>query len=185
MGRDLKGRLVGSTRVRRSKKCLCGCGKLANPGKKYINGHTMKGRAHPNPVLKKGMCLMSKEELAAHCRRLSKKNIGRKHTPEELRKMSLANIGPNHPNWQGGKDMEEYCDAWRDKEYKADIIERDGFECKNPECWGTNKKLCIHHIDYDKKNCQLNNLITLCNSCNGRANYNREYWRELYSGLHE
>ena len=27
-------------------------------------------------------------------------------------------------------------------------------------------KLCIHHIDYNKKNCNENNLIPLCRKCN-------------------
>jgi len=43
------------------------------------------------------------------------------------------------------------------------------------------KVLSIHHIDYDKQNCKENNLITLCDSCNNRANSNRNYWIEFYT----
>jgi hypothetical protein len=41
------------------------------------------------------------------------------------------------------------------------------------------KKLCIHHINYDKKDCRPANLITLCLSCNSKANKDRE-WHEAY-----
>jgi len=34
----------------------------------------------------------------------------------------------------------------------------------------------IHHIDYNKLNCQSNNLICLCKKCNSKVNFNRDYW---------
>jgi len=40
--------------------------------------------------------------------------------------------------------------------------------------------LGVHHIDYNKENCDKNNLITLCNQCNCRANYNRDYWYSYF-----
>jgi len=43
--------------------------------------------------------------------------------------------------------------------------------------------ITIHHIDYVKKNCHPDNLITLCRSCNSRANKNRDYWQNLYQGM--
>ena len=42
------------------------------------------------------------------------------------------------------------------------------------------KSLTVHHVDYNKENCYKENLITLCMSCNIRANYNRGYWIEYY-----
>lgn len=89
--------------------------------------------------------------------------------------------GDKHHNWKGGISCEPYCDIWLDKEFKESILERDNHECQNPDCWQTSKKLTVHHIDYNKKNCRPKNLITLCNSCNVRANYNRSYWKKLYN----
>jgi hypothetical protein len=80
----------------------------------------------------------------------------------------------------GGSSFEPYCILWGDKEYKDGIrIERDGDVCNNPDCNGKCKRLGIHHINYDKKDCRPVNLITLCISCNSKANKDRE-WHEAY-----
>jgi hypothetical protein len=99
--------------------------------------------------------------------------------PKVLMKIS----GPNNHRWKGGIKCEPYCDAWLDWEYKQDLMERDENRCWNPDCWGTNDDLCLHHINYDKKDCRPINLITLCVSCNSRANSNRDYWRRLYEEI--
>jgi len=94
--------------------------------------------------------------------------------------------GNLHWNWQGGKKCEPYCVDWT-KEYKEYIKERDNHECQNPDCHHNcdNLPLTVHHIDYIKKNCHPKNLLTLCNSCNVRANFGREFWMELYQGIIE
>ena len=93
---------------------------------------------------------------------------------------NIRNSGIGNCNWKGGISCEPYCDAWADKEYKKSILERDNYTCQNPNCWGTIKDLTIHHIDYDKQNCHPTNIITLCRSCNSRANYNREWHKDFY-----
>ena len=93
--------------------------------------------------------------------------------------------GPNHPNWKGGISCEPYCDAWTDKEYKKSILYRDGNKCQNPDCCGTSERLTVHHIDYNKKNCRPENLITLCRSCNSRANSDRERHTDYYNSIME
>jgi hypothetical protein len=50
----------------------------------------------------------------------------------------------------------------------------------NPECDKKSKILCIHHINYKKLFTTDTNLITLCLSCNSKANKNREKWKNLY-----
>ena len=51
-------------------------------------------------------------------------------------------------------------------------------------CDDNGEKLCIHHINRDKFNCHPWNLISLCRSCNIRAEGNkntpRVWWQELY-----
>lgn len=96
----------------------------------------------------------------------------------------LNKSGSNNCNWRGGISFEPYCDAWSDKEYKNYIRARDDHRCCNPNCSSKNPNdLTIHHIDYNKKNCGPNNLITLCRSCNSKANFNRDYHEEFYSDI--
>lgn len=96
---------------------------------------------------------------------------------------SIKMSGPGHPNWQGGLSYEPYCPIWKDKEYKADIKERDDYRCLNPLCGGNDDRLHIHHVDYNKKNCEPKNLITLCGSCNSKANYDRDWHTSWYQAI--
>ena len=60
---------------------------------------------------------------------------------------------------------------------------RDNFICQLcgvPELEYT-KKLDCHHIDYNKKNSSLDNLVCLCNKCHSKTNFNRKYWVEYFS----
>jgi hypothetical protein len=93
----------------------------------------------------------------------------------------LSKFGSGNPSWKGGISCEPYCDVWLDKDFKKSIKERDRHRCQNPDCWGKSGVLTIHHIDYNKKNCRPENLITLCNSCNSRANKDREWHKDFYS----
>jgi hypothetical protein len=92
----------------------------------------------------------------------------------------IRRFGSGNPSWKGGISCEPYCDIWLDKDFKESIKERDNYTCQNPNCWGTSKRLAVHHIDYDKKNCAPKNLITICTSCNARANGNRKEHEKYY-----
>lgn len=96
---------------------------------------------------------------------------------------NIVMFGEANPNWKGGISFQEYCDVWKDVVYKKDIRDRDGYVCQNPECRGNTKRLSIHHINYDKKDCRPQNLITLCISCNARANFNRDFWEAGYKEI--
>ena len=91
--------------------------------------------------------------------------------------------GSNHVNWKGGISKEPYCQDWTE-ELKTYIKDRDGNRCLNPYC---NSKepddLNVHHIDYNKKNCSPFNLITICRSCNARANVDRIWHKSWYTAI--
>ena len=113
-----------------------------------------------------------------------KENIGkasslRKHSEKTKRKLSILHSGEKNPAWKGGIACEPYCDVWLDKKYKESIKERDGYKCLNPDCNKNSNRLCLHHINYNKKDCRPKNLITICNSCNLRANKDR-IWHEVW-----
>ena len=85
----------------------------------------------------------------------------------------------NNGNWQNGISFEPYGKEF-DTKLKKYVRERDGNICS---FCGKNHNLCIHHIDYNKKNNVKDNLITLCFVCNSKANGNRIIWRKFYGDL--
>ena len=93
--------------------------------------------------------------------------------------------GLNNPNWQGGISKEGYPCKFNDF-LKEKIRKRDNYTCQNCDMTDEEhlivcgKVLSVHHIDYNKKNCDKSNLITVCNQCNVRANFNRDYWKNYF-----
>lgn len=102
----------------------------------------------------------------------------------------IAWLKEKNPAWRNGQGYEPYSVNFT-KELKEKIRKRDNYQCQNKECNMTEEEhlivyginLHIHHIDYDKKNCGENNLISLCLQCNTRANSNRDYWKKYYSEI--
>ena len=90
----------------------------------------------------------------------------------------LNNSLENHPNWQDGKSKEEYGFDFT-KDLKQQIKDRDNFKCQI--CSEHPSRLCVHHIDYNKKNCNSNNLISLCEVCHGKTNYKRQDWTNYFN----
>ena len=89
--------------------------------------------------------------------------------------------GENHYNWQNWKSLEPYGSTFN-KELKEQVRKRDKYTCR--ECGYTQKelgyKLSIHHIDYNKKNNNQENLISLCKSCHCQTNFSREDWKKYF-----
>ena len=89
--------------------------------------------------------------------------------------------GKNSHNWQGGKSFEPYPLGWTNT-FKEQIRYKDGYKCQVCGCHEVecSRKLDVHHIDYDKENINLNNLISLCKSCHTKTNFNRKYWEGYF-----
>ena len=93
----------------------------------------------------------------------------------------------NNPNWKDGKSNEPYPLEFNEK-LKEKIRKRDNYQCQNLDCNVTEEEhlivfgrvLDVHHIDYNKTNINIENLISLCQSCHMKTNYNREYWQEYF-----
>ena len=115
-----------------------------------------------------------------HKQAIGNAHRGQKRNIETRQKISASMMGEKHPQWKGGISTEPYCSEWK-KDLKEMVKERDGFHCMN--C-GTDKgRICVHHINYKKKDCSSNNLITLCNSCNSKANTNRDSWKDHFTQI--
>jgi len=86
--------------------------------------------------------------------------------------------GERSPAWKGGMSFLPYCYRFNTK-LKDKIRVRDDFTCQNCGIDENGQKHNIHHIHYDKENC-FADLITVCNSCNAKANFNRDTWEAYY-----
>lgn len=101
----------------------------------------------------------------------------------------LSRPGELNPNWRGGKTRNRYPYIFF--KLRIQVFERDGYICMNCDMTNDEAKtrdslhrgLTVHHIDYNKENNQLSNLITLCKWCNSSANSRREVWQKKYVQL--
>ena len=101
---------------------------------------------------------------------------GKSHSEEFSNWKSQSQLGEKNLNWRGGASYEKYPEEFNPI-LKRKIRKRD-----NQRCAVCGKKgRCVHHIDYDKQNCDEHNLITLCKKCHGRTNQDREYWTSFLS----
>ena len=99
------------------------------------------------------------------------------HTQEFRRRLSEDRKGAKNPAWLGGTSFEPYSPEWTE-ELRTKIKCRDKHTCQNCGAPGN----IIHHIDYNKKNQQESNLITLCSSCHGKTCHNRDQWTPIFEG---
>ena len=98
----------------------------------------------------------------------------------------LTITGKNNPAYIHGQGNLPYPVSFSTL-LKEKIRKRDNYTCQNCGCKESNHHrankqiaLTVHHIDYNKMNCKENNLITVCNRCNIKANANIDYWFAYY-----
>lgn len=104
---------------------------------------------------------------------------------EKNQKDRLQKTRENHRLWAGGISKIQYP-----KEFNPDlrlkVRTRDNFTCclcgktEKEELKELNRILCVNHIDFNKNNCAMENLNTLCLRCNIKINENRDYWKEIF-----
>lgn len=156
--------------------------------KMSLNHADFSGKNHP--FYDKHHTKEVKEKISKAQREEKHWNYGKVHSKETKEKMSEACKGKNNPNWRGGKSFEPYSPEFN-QQLKDKIRKRDNYTCQ--KCPITEEEhlivygrvLCVHHIDYDKMNCEEDNLITLCNECNLRVNYNRDYWKNYFKEINK
>jgi 5-methylcytosine-specific restriction endonuclease McrA len=127
-----------------------------------------------NPCYKSGLpkCEKCGKELSDYDSELCKE-----HYLESL-------SGKGNPAWLNGISKLPYSFDF-DERLKDFIRDREKHKCllcEVPEK-ELDKKLCVHHIDYNKKNSSEVNLVALCNSCNIKVNTNRKYWENYFTDL--
>ena len=129
----------------------------------------------------------------AHVKKLSESHMGKpgwnKGLTSEIdnriasgeRNGMFGRVGKKATNWKGGIGRLPYSLEFN-KKLKFLIRKKYDFTCQMPRCGikENGKSHICHHIDYDKKNNNLENLTLLCRSCNSKVNFNREYWINIF-----
>jgi hypothetical protein len=93
-------------------------------------------------------------------------------------------IGENNPRWLGGLSYNGY-DSEFNRPFKRMIRKRDNYICLlcNIHQEKLSRSLQVHHIDYNKKLCILQNCVSLCQHCHNLTNLNRKYWTKFFQDL--
>ncbi len=138
-------------------------------------------------------------DVAERIRRLTREEhpfFGKNHSQKSKDKMRIAQLGKKNPiraelnRQQVGEKNPAYIDGRSYEPYTLEfnrqlkelIRSRDGHKCQKCGCPEIKeaKKLSIHHIDYNKKNCLSSNLIALCRKCNAIVNTKRKKWTKYF-----
>ena len=148
---------------------------INGPG--YLDGRTLVPHYCKEKGCNNEISLNNWRAGNGRCRSCAAKMMWKTSTKIKARDTS----GENNGNYKNGKSKEPYSLAFTEK-LKRQIRERDDYTCqlcgKIQE--DNNKALDVHHIDYNKKNCSEDNLISLCIFCHGKTNGNRKYWSDYF-----
>lgn len=87
-------------------------------------------------------------------------------TPERRKKNGENHSGSKSNFWRGGKgkQLQTYGEDWT-AELRESIFKRDNYSCQCLHRHHHRRRLDVHHIDWNKRNNDPKNLITLCNGC--------------------
>ena len=158
--------------------------RFKNPKERKKISLILKNKYKKNPRDKKYMENAWKTRKGSKHSKKTKQKIsnslkGLKVSLKIRKKISLGHGGTGTPYENSGYDYKfNYA-------YKEMIRKRDNYICQL--CGAIHKKndrkLDVHHIDYDKKNTQPSNNNSLCKSCNAKVNKDREKWTEYFQEL--
>jgi 5-methylcytosine-specific restriction endonuclease McrA len=94
-----------------------------------------------------------------------------------------------NPSWNGGSSGLPY-DKGFSRTIREAVRRRDNYRCQ--QCFrhqdelfnakGKRYKLVVHHVDYNKKNSLMENLISLCRNCHSQTNFKRQDWINYFKG---
>lgn len=159
---------------------------LSHKGMKFSEEHKLNLRKPRSEVVRlkmskahkgKKLSEKTKENIGIGLKRAYKECKRRRYHTEETKIKLRKYVGEKASNWKGGISFEPYGIAFNNQ-LKAYIRWMDNFTCQQcgiPEA-ELGYQLHIHHIDFNKKNNIIQNLISLCNTCHGQTNFNRQDW---------
>jgi len=159
------------------RECV-GCGEefsvLVTSNRKYCSRECYLKNGHP---WNKGLTKEKDERVQKLAEKLEGREFSEEHKERISKKARERFSNPeNHPCWDGGKSFEPYSAVFN-QDLKREVRKRDNYSCQ--ACGVTeetlNQDLDIHHIDFNKSNNSLNNLVSLCRSCHLKLHWERDW----------
>ncbi len=141
-----------------------------------------KGRQHSDESNEKNRIAHLGKVLSMETRiKQSIALTGKPKSNEHRKNISISKVGERNPGWQGGISKLPYTQDWTD-DLRDAIRKRDGHKCQLCSIDQVNLSILldVHHIDYNKENCDPENLISLCKSCHIKTNRNRDKWAAYF-----
>lgn len=142
------------------------------------DGFRLQNMANKISILQKG--IPEKEEVKIHLSEIIRqKYIDCPNLRYEVGKSSRGKKRPEHSNFMKGSNNPAWKDGIsikeRSEEFSSELKKmiKDKYRWKCSRC-GKHRKdviLHIHHIDQNKKNNNINNLIPLCILCHTRLHW--------------
>lgn len=80
----------------------------------------------------------------------------------------MVYVGSNHPNWKNGETVYRKT-LKRSKKKKVCLL------CKVKD----QRILAVHHLDHNRKNAKLENLVWLCHNCHFLVHHDIETRKKL------
>lgn len=147
-------------------------------------GDAHRGRKRSPEVGEKLRQLFQGKPLSLeHRQKLSDAHKGYVMPESQREAIGAAHTGDKSWRWKGGKT--DYPPEW--KKQRRLVRKRDGLVCmlNSEHGFGRNRRPDAHHIDGDKKNCDLKNLINLCRSCHMLCEHGTVSAEQLHAILSE
>lgn len=127
-------------------------------------------------------CLLCREKFQVHRCVIRRGGMAGQFCSQKC--VNSYRVTKNNPNWRGGISFEPYSTDFNNatKEAARNETGRRCASCGDRED-SLPERLCVHHIDYNKKNCSRGNLVPLCRSCHGKTNGDRARWTAVFTDI--
>jgi hypothetical protein len=124
--------------------------------------------------------MLGRKFSETHRKKIGAALKGRVYDESTIRKMSEAatkKTGDRNSNWRGGSSFGPYCQKFN-APLKREIRENFGHKCYLCGELEGERKLAVHHCDYNKgQGCGFKwSLVALCKSCHAKTNRNKHFY---------
>jgi hypothetical protein len=175
--------------------------KLSDEAKKAISDKAKERNADPDYRKNLAIKMTGKKQSSDTIAKRVAKNTGKKRTPDQRANISKSLVGhvfseatkekiaktlisngtckmENNPNWHGGLSFIDYPPEFNPitKDIARSVFDYQCAMCGNES---EDRELDAHHLNYDKKDCRLENLIPLCRKHHLRTNNDRDRWQYM------